>query len=104
MMKEYGVEESWTEVLELPIDAPISLPNLYTLKPLCILENGQVLVSKKLKRVHLELYNPEEKTYRDVHVFETNEDYEINCHHYTATKYRETLISPLTAGSGGSNI
>ncbi|KAK9943834.1 hypothetical protein M0R45_009429 [Rubus argutus] len=100
MMKEYGVEESWTEVLTLPIDTPIRrnrLDDVLTLmKPLCILENGQVLVSNALKQVHLRLYDPKEKAYRDVHVLETNEDFDIGYPNFEATIYRETLISPLT--------
>ncbi|KAK9904408.1 hypothetical protein M0R45_000774 [Rubus argutus] len=95
-----GSRNPGLKFLTLPIDTPIRrnrLDDVLTLmKPLCILENGQVLVSNALKQVHLRLYDPKEKAYRDVHVLETNEDFDIGYPNFEATIYRETLISPLT--------
>ncbi|XP_062027477.1 F-box/kelch-repeat protein At3g23880-like [Rosa rugosa] len=91
VMKEYGVEKSWNEVMKIP---PEVLPGDYCkcLKPLCISGDGVTLIEVFIDledRGFLILHNPKEKTFRDV----TN-----TCLSKTAT-YVETLVSPLT-GSG----
>ena len=85
-MKEYGVKESWTEVLKISREV---LPKDYVLqsRPLSTLENGEVLLN--LHNNVLALYNPKRKTFRTV--VQTHDDQWLN----TAI-YVETLVSPAT--------
>ncbi|PRQ57327.1 hypothetical protein RchiOBHm_Chr1g0347121 [Rosa chinensis] len=88
MMKEYGVKESWTEVIgseSLPEEYELSL-----LTPLCILENGKVLMVKIDNYQSLVLYSPKEQIFRDV--IRTQNKWKLD----TAI-YRETLVSPVTS-------
>ncbi|KAL6223880.1 hypothetical protein ACLB2K_002737 [Fragaria x ananassa] len=87
VMKEYGVKESWTEVLKISREV---LPKDLVLqsRPLSILENGEVLLN--LQNNVLALYNPKRKTFRTV--VQTHDDQWLN----TAI-YVETLVSPATA-------
>lgn len=83
MMKEYGVEESWTEVIYIyPEDLPQGFS--FYLAPICILDNGEVLLNC---RKDLGLYDPERKRYRNV-IWTC----EVPCPLYVS--YVETLISP----------
>lgn len=94
MMKEYGVKESWTEVLKLDSDTgPQLYDGIIYMRPLCILENGEILVNKLEHVPQLALYNPKEKAFRDV--------IDPHCHYgFESVIYRETLFSPAI-GSGG---
>lgn len=87
MMKEYGVEQSWTQVIYIsPQILPFPQHVDYRLTPLCIFENGQILVNHGRT---FGLYNPEEKTFKIVI---------SNCEAYPRyyTAYVETLVLPLT--------
>ncbi|KAL6137094.1 hypothetical protein ACLB2K_062389 [Fragaria x ananassa] len=86
VLKEYGVEKSWTEVMKIPSEI---LPRhcCHCLKPLCISEDGVLLIevfSDLDDSGFLMLYNPKEKTFKDV---------TKNCVSKTIT-YVETLVSP----------
>ncbi|PRQ57345.1 putative F-box associated interaction domain-containing protein [Rosa chinensis] len=89
MMKEYGVQESWTEVASLDILRKDSQFSLVT--PLCILENGEGLIAKRYDFESLVLYSFKERTFRNV--FRTHNKWKFD-----AVIYRETLVSPITSG------
>nr|XP_011460304.1 PREDICTED: F-box/kelch-repeat protein At3g23880-like isoform X2 [Fragaria vesca subsp. vesca] len=81
--QEYGVEESWTEVIYIyPEDLPQGFS--FYLAPICILDNGEVLLNC---RKDLGLYDPERERYRNV-IWTC----EVPCPLYVS--YVETLISP----------
>ncbi|XP_062009182.1 F-box/kelch-repeat protein At3g06240-like [Rosa rugosa] len=87
VMKEYGIKESWAEVMSIPFEV---LPGDYVLglEPLCLFENDEVLMS--LDREALTLYNQKEKTFRNI--FKCRED-----HFWSETAtYVESLVSPFT--------
>ncbi|KAM5580275.1 hypothetical protein ABKV19_009830 [Rosa sericea] len=92
VMKEYGVEKSWNEVMKIPSEI---LPgdHFRCERPLCISDDGAATLIDVFDvyddRCFLTLYNPKEKTCRNV---------TDNCVSQPAT-YVETLVSPLT-GSG----
>ncbi|KAK9911036.1 hypothetical protein M0R45_034962 [Rubus argutus] len=88
MMTEYGVKDSWTEVVSsenLPEEYEYSL-----LTPLCILENGEVLMVKKGNYHSLVLFSSKEQTFRNV--IRTQNKWKLD-----GTFYRETLVSPGTS-------
>ncbi|KAL6137101.1 hypothetical protein ACLB2K_062396 [Fragaria x ananassa] len=90
MMKEYGVKESWTEVLYLTFH---TVPQIYeeilTVKPLWILENGDVLAYTIQQGGYLSVYKPNDKAF-------TNVIRPVGSHKFEAVTYRETLVSPIT--------
>ncbi|PQM34520.1 F-box/kelch-repeat protein [Prunus yedoensis var. nudiflora] len=87
VLKEYRVRESWAEPIEIYLDQilPEEVDESF-LKPLCILESGEVLLD--YNRNFLVLYNPKGKTFRSIAIG-TQSDVAI---------YMETLISPATGG------
>ncbi|PRQ52363.1 putative F-box associated domain, type 1 [Rosa chinensis] len=87
VMKDYGVKESWSEVINIPSGIAKDEYVFFT----CISENGEVLVQLNLLG-SLELYNPKGKTFR------TLLDY--SGHWYGAATYIETLVSPLMGSTG----
>ncbi|KAM5580273.1 F-box/kelch-repeat protein [Rosa sericea] len=90
VMKEYGVKESWAEIIRIPFEV---LPQDYEicLQPLFIFENDEVLMN--INGDVLALYNQKEKTFRNV--FKTPVE---NAWRQTTT-YVETLVSPLIGGA-----
>ncbi|KAM5580274.1 F-box/kelch-repeat protein [Rosa sericea] len=102
VMKEYGVKESWTEVLNISPevmdeDENIPLEFMYDGEPYtymaCISDNGEILM--QLEPIGtLALYNPREKKYRTVMGYP---DYM-----YETVPYIETLVSPLTGSTGAT--
>ncbi|PRQ52368.1 putative F-box domain, galactose oxidase/kelch, beta-propeller, F-box associated interaction [Rosa chinensis] len=92
VMKEYGVKESWAEVINIPSGI---LGERYSFMR-CISENGEVLM--RLGSVGpLAIYNPKEKTFR------------ILLHHnheafYDTATYVETLVSPFIGSSIGTSM
>ncbi|XP_062027344.1 F-box/kelch-repeat protein At3g23880-like isoform X2 [Rosa rugosa] len=90
MMKEYGVQESWTEVLQFSLEKYASHydDSRCYFTPLCILENGLVLIDKIGEGQHLMvLSNLKEKEFE--HVVEVAKNLE-----FRTVIYRETLVSP----------
>ncbi|PRQ52358.1 putative F-box domain, galactose oxidase/kelch, beta-propeller, F-box associated interaction [Rosa chinensis] len=90
VMKDYGVKESWTEVLNIPPE-DLDEGELYTCIA-CISENGEILMQLGVTGAcPMALYNPREKTYRIVmHDHDT-----VDC----TAPYIETLVSPLTGST-----
>ncbi|PSR85300.1 F-box/kelch-repeat protein [Actinidia chinensis var. chinensis] len=78
-MKEYGVKESWTKLIDIEIECSGNLI------PLGHRKNGEVLVEVDQKR--LVAYNPREKT-KEVIVLTQNQD------GFHGVTYLESLISP----------
>ncbi|KAK9938560.1 hypothetical protein M0R45_015289 [Rubus argutus] len=72
VMKEYGVQESWTELLNFDPSGCLGTPNYppmsgFTLRFLCFLENGELLLANTEGDCdHFTLYDPKEKTFRDL--------------------------------------
>lgn len=153
VMKEYGVEESWTQVLQfypsgclptlnsprlvncltrkflesypsgclpgpncLPIDNCIhNYPRIssFTLRPLCFLENGDLLLDNKSGHYnHFPIYDPKTQTFRDliqIYDLKTRTTRNIYAGLWTPTMdevtleelsigptiYSETLVSPF---------
>ncbi|XP_062009180.1 F-box/kelch-repeat protein At3g23880-like isoform X2 [Rosa rugosa] len=122
MMKEYGVKESWTEVLQFSlfdekIYAEYFDDNTKYFRPVCMLENGVVLIDEKIYAEYFDdntkyfrpvcmlengvvlidemgmcedilvLSNLKEKTFKDVVEVVTSLD-------IRTVTYRETLVSP----------
>ncbi|PRQ52355.1 putative F-box domain-containing protein [Rosa chinensis] len=93
MMKEYGVKESWTEVLQFSLfDEKIYAgyfdDNTKYFRPVCMLENGVVLIDEMgMCEDLLVLSNLKEKTFK--HVVEVATSLDIR-----TVIYRETLVSP----------
>ncbi|XP_062027295.1 F-box/kelch-repeat protein At3g06240-like isoform X2 [Rosa rugosa] len=90
MMKEYGVKESWTEVLQFSLEKYAAhyddFRSYFT--PVCILENGVVLIDEMGEGQHLMvLSNLKDKEFK--HVVEVAMNLE-----FKAVIYRETLVSP----------
>ncbi|XP_004307699.1 PREDICTED: F-box/kelch-repeat protein At3g06240-like [Fragaria vesca subsp. vesca] len=104
MMKEYGVKESWIEVIRIPLEV---LPTkVLSWRPLCISENGEVLI--KCCKNSLALYDPKKKTFMSS--FETHVEYWFESTTYIsdhisdqreAITYLETLVSPQTGNDAG---
>ncbi|KAL6144088.1 hypothetical protein ACLB2K_054783 [Fragaria x ananassa] len=90
MMKEYGVKESWTEVLYITYH---TVPEIYDeickVTPLWILENGDVLAYTVQQGVYLSVYKPKDKAFTNVIRPEVSYMFE-------AIAYKETLVSPIT--------
>ncbi|CAB4274595.1 unnamed protein product [Prunus armeniaca] len=85
VMKEYRVRESWAEPIEIYLGQILQEEvDESFLRPLCILESGEVLLD--YNRNVLVLYNPKGKTFRSIAIG-TQSDVAI---------YMETLISPAT--------
>ncbi|XP_024185413.1 F-box/kelch-repeat protein At3g23880 isoform X2 [Rosa chinensis] len=90
MMKEYGVKESWTEVVQFSFERYAAhyhdFRSYFT--PVCIFENGVVLIDEmgECERLMV-LSNLKEKEYK--HVVEVAENLE-----FRSVIYRETLVSP----------
>ncbi|PRQ52357.1 putative F-box domain-containing protein [Rosa chinensis] len=85
VMKEYGVKESWAEIIRIPFEV---LPQeLGMLQPLFMFENDEVLMT--INWEVLALYNPKENTFRNV--FKTH----VMNGWRQITTYIETLVSPL---------
>ncbi|XP_004309903.1 PREDICTED: F-box protein At1g67130-like [Fragaria vesca subsp. vesca] len=88
LMKEYGVKQSWTQVLRCSReDFPEGKKDVL-MEPFCILESGEVLVYD-LRAHLLVLYDPEENTFKNV----TKTHHLLN---FGAFVYRETLVSPVS--------
>ncbi|KAM5583985.1 F-box/kelch-repeat protein [Rosa sericea] len=88
LMKEYGVKQSWTQVIRCSKREIPKEYRLLFLQPICILENGE-LVGNDFRAGFLVLYDPKENTFKNV----TRTHNELNC---GAFVYRETLVSPVT--------
>ncbi|KAM0956031.1 hypothetical protein ACFX2A_024857 [Malus domestica] len=84
VMKEYGVAKSWTEVVKISLDQILPEERNESFKPLCILENDEVLLD--YKRNILALYNPKGKTFRNIAIGTQSE----------VALYMEALVSPVT--------
>ncbi|CAL9013462.1 unnamed protein product [Prunus brigantina] len=85
VMKEYRVRESWAEPIEIYLGQILQDEvDESFLRPLCILESGEVLLD--YNRNILVLYNPKGKTFRSIAIG-TQSD---------VAMYMETLISPAT--------
>ncbi|XP_062027273.1 F-box/kelch-repeat protein At3g23880-like [Rosa rugosa] len=90
MMKEYGVKESWTEVLQFSLENYVeSYDDLRGyFRPVCILENGLVLINQfGVCEDLMVLSDLKEKKFK--HFVEVAEDLE-----FRTVIYRETLVSP----------
>ncbi|XP_068336425.1 F-box/kelch-repeat protein At3g06240-like [Pyrus communis] len=89
VMKEYGFAESWTKFIIHTSGWSLRGIALIYIEPVCILENGQVLLSFYLigGNYGLLLYNPQEKTHKIVH---ESHKFEVE----TLVMYVETLVSP----------
>lgn len=61
MMKEYGVEKSWTKLFQIPTRISGSGRMFFWPMPLLVLENGEVVLSCAAK---MALYNPPKDTVR----------------------------------------
>lgn len=84
VMKEYRVRESWAEPIEIYLGQILHGVDESFLRPLCILESGEVLLD--YNRNILVLYNPKGRTFRSIAIG-TQSD---------VAMYMETLISPAT--------
>lgn len=91
-MKDYGVHESWTKIIQIPLKSLRQL-SMNFVNIICILENDGVLMS--CDSSYLALYNPKENTLTKALITPTNLLPE-------ATMYLETLVSPVIGG--GANI
>ncbi|PRQ52350.1 putative F-box domain-containing protein [Rosa chinensis] len=90
MMKEYGVKESWTEVLQFSLENYVeSYDDLRGyFRPVCILENGLVLIDQiGVCEDLMVLSDLKEKKFK--HFVEVANDLE-----FRTVIYRETLVSP----------
>lgn len=89
VMKEFGVRESWTKVLNIPseIIGRKHGHGEHCLKPLCILHSGEVLMEHDGNR--LVLYNPQVMTFRKI-IKEDKDHSPIE-----TVAYIETLVSPV---------
>ncbi|KAK9923983.1 hypothetical protein M0R45_032375 [Rubus argutus] len=90
LMKEYGAKESWTQVIKFPFDM-----SKEDLRPLCILENGEILMHRLL------LYDPDQELDAESLLVLINQKtsktvFEVDFG-FGAAIYRETLVSPVTA-------
>ncbi|XP_062009188.1 F-box/kelch-repeat protein At3g06240-like [Rosa rugosa] len=92
VLKDNGVKESWTEVINIPSEV-MGQGKEYTCIS-CISDNGEILMQPEVVGP-LALYNPREKTYGIVM------DY-YDYMHETAT-YIETFVSPLTGITSASS-
>lgn len=92
VMKDYGVHESWTKIIQIPLKSLRQI-SMNFVNIICILENDEVLMS--CDSSYLALYNPKENTLTKVLKTPTNLLTE-------ATMYVETLVSPVIGG--GANI
>lgn len=85
VMKEYGVKESWTKIIDIPSKPSRPLEGVFFLNLICIFESGEVCMSCAGGLVS---YNPKENTFRSVlssPVIWLPE----------AIMYVETLVSPV---------
>ncbi|KAM5586316.1 F-box/kelch-repeat protein [Rosa sericea] len=91
VLNEYGVNESWTRVVQIP-SSSLSPRHIFDYKPISVLEDDKVLMNRISKRSqwnHLVLYNPKEnrqKKYRRL----------IHDYYIMPKLYVETLVSPKT--------
>ncbi|XP_061993905.1 F-box protein CPR1-like [Rosa rugosa] len=87
VMKEYGIEKSWTRLVQIPSDMFLGGFTCYP-KPKWMLENDEVLIILEEDDMYDEvaLYNPKENTLRTV-----LKDY---CFWWGSTFYTDTLVSP----------
>ncbi|XP_004305870.1 PREDICTED: F-box protein At3g07870-like [Fragaria vesca subsp. vesca] len=99
MMKEYGVKESWTEIVQFSLENYVLNcvldPDEFNLlvRPVCILENGVFLIDRmggrkpgNVERVVV-FSNLQEKTFE--HFVKVTQDSD-----FTTFIYQETLVSP----------
>ncbi|KAK7251770.1 hypothetical protein RIF29_35273 [Crotalaria pallida] len=58
-MKEFGDEKSWTRLMKIQLGASIFTPGagMFTLSPLCISENGDVVMLKNYRNSEVILYH-----------------------------------------------
>nr|XP_011467648.1 PREDICTED: uncharacterized protein LOC101304696 isoform X1 [Fragaria vesca subsp. vesca] len=98
MLEKYEDKESWVEILNVDSNVVLDFGDkILYLKPLCILESGEILVDN-VEEGHgsvLALYNPDERTSRDL----------VHNHkhlYFDTIICEETLVSPVI-GSGGDN-
>ncbi|XP_004303922.1 PREDICTED: F-box/kelch-repeat protein At3g06240-like [Fragaria vesca subsp. vesca] len=90
MMKEYGVKESWTELVQFSLDNYVWGPedHRHYVSPVCILENGVVLIDGLGCYEWLMVFSDlKEKTFE--HVFHVSQGL---C--FRTVIHRETLVSP----------
>ncbi|KAM5583987.1 hypothetical protein ABKV19_003718 [Rosa sericea] len=88
LMKEYGVKQSWTQVIRCSRkDFPKEYRHVFV-KPICILEKGELLFHD-WRAGFLVLYDPKENTFKNV----TKTHDRLRC---GTLVYRETLVSPVT--------
>lgn len=85
MMKEYGVEKSWTKLFQIPTRISGSGRICFWPMPLLVLENGEVVLSCAAKMV---LYNPPKDTVRLL--------YQTSDSMYSSAINIETLVSPVS--------
>ncbi|XP_004288798.1 PREDICTED: F-box/kelch-repeat protein At3g06240-like [Fragaria vesca subsp. vesca] len=86
MMKEYGVKESWNEVVSISREALPKELNL-SLRPLSISKDGEVFLN--LNRNVFALYSSKDKRFKAVALTHQHVDFD------TAI-YAESLVSPVT--------
>ncbi|KAM5580280.1 F-box/kelch-repeat protein [Rosa sericea] len=92
VMKEYGVKESWTQVINIPSGI---LGEEYACMT-CISENGELLMRLDLL-CPLAIYNPKEKTFR---IFMDDNQGSF----YETATYVESLVSPLIGSTNGASM
>ncbi|XP_050379872.1 F-box/kelch-repeat protein At3g06240-like [Argentina anserina] len=96
MLKEYGDKKSWTEVMKIDSNYVSGLSaRLVYLRPLCFMENGEILMDKVEDGPQLALYNPVGETFRNV----LDGHMHLN---FDSIICSETLVSPAT-GIGEEN-
>lgn len=86
VMKEYGVKDCWTQIIDLPSGI---LGEGYT----CISVNGELLI-RIGNGGPLGIYNPMEKTSRNLF-----DDFDV-----PAGTYIESLVSPLIGSTNGARL
>ncbi|XP_073267864.1 uncharacterized protein [Populus alba] len=98
VMKQYGVQESWTKefILKNPSTDIIWYWDLY--RPISLLSNGEILMSHKSKA--MVSYNPEDRSFRFLKIY--------GIQNFEASPYVPSFLSPreIVKGenTGASNI
>jgi hypothetical protein len=98
VMKQYGVQESWTKefILKNPSTDIIWYWDLY--RPISLLSNGEILMSHKSKA--MVSYNPEDRSFRFLKIY--------GIQNFEANPYVPSFLSPreIVRGenTGASNI
>lgn len=98
VMKQYGVQESWTKefILKNPSTDIIWYWDLY--RPISLLSNGEILMSHKSKA--MVSYNPEDRSFRFLKIY--------GIQNFEANPYVPSFLSPRAIvkgeNTGASNI